>query len=64
MSRVLHVFTGDWATGDHVACLFHTQLMFLKNRKRTRHKKKFDDDERIRSLTEAEAITSEITGGK
>ena len=66
MFRVLDVVTVKWATGDlpeECRFLLDTQLIFLKKKKEPTTKM-FDDDEWIRSLTEAETITVDIPEGK
>ena len=63
--RVLDILAAMWATGDFPEeCRFflNTQLMFWKKDKY--HNKEFDDDERIRSLTEAEAINADVPEGR
>ena len=63
--RVLDALTVKWATGDlpeECRFLLDTQLMLLKTGKEPTTKM-FDDDEWIRSLTEAETITADIPEG-
>ena len=58
----LDILTIEWATGDlpeECRFLFDTQLMFLKKEKDPTTKQ-FDDDEWIRSLTEAQEVTTDI----
>ena len=60
--RELENFTIKWATGDlpeECRFLLNTQLMFLKKEKDPTSKQ-FDDDEWIRSLTEAQEVTSDV----
>ena len=60
--RVLDILTVKWATRslpDKFRFLLNTQLMSLKKEKDPTTKM-FDDDERSRSLTEAQEITSDI----
>ena len=59
MFRVLDVLTGKWATlilPEERHFLLNTQLMFLRKEKEPPQQKWLDDDEWIRSLTEAEAV--------
>ena len=58
-SRSLDILTIQWATGDlpeECRFLLNTQLMFLKKEKDSASKQ-FDDDEWIRSLTEAQEVS-------
>ena len=60
--RGLDILTIKWATGDlpeECRFLLNTQLMFMKKEKDPTSKQ-FDDDEWIRSLTEAQEITTDI----
>ena len=60
--RVLDILTVKWATGDlpeECHFLLNTQLMCLKKEKDPTSKQ-FDDDEWIRSLTEAQEVTADI----
>ena len=60
--RGLDVLTIKWAIGDlpeECRFLLNTQLMFLKKEKDPTSKQ-FDDDEWIRSLTEAQEITADV----
>ena len=60
--RGLDIVTIKWATGDlpeECRFLLNTQLMFLK-REKDPTSKHFDDDEWIRSLTEAQELTTDI----
>ena len=64
--RLLHTLKVKWATWDlpeECRFLLNTQLMFLKKEKEPTTKM-FDDEEWIRSLTEAEAIVADIPEGK
>ena len=57
----LDIFTIKWAMGDlpgECRFLLNTQLMFLKKDPTS---KQFDDDEWIRSLTEEQEVTTDIT---
>ena len=61
--RGLVILTIKWATGDlleECRFLLHTQLMFLKKEKDPTSKQ-LDDDEWIRSLTEAQEITADAS---
>ena len=53
MFRVLDVLTVTWATGD-----LPEESDALEEKEPTT--KLFDDDERVRSLTEAQAVTADI----
>ena len=58
----LDILTIKWATGDlleECRFLLNTQLVFLKKEKDPRSKQ-FDDDEWIRTLTEAQEVTTDI----
>ena len=58
----LDIPTNKWATGDlleECRFLLNTQLMFLKKEKDPTSKQ-FDDDEWIRSLTEAQEVTADV----
>ena len=60
--RGLDILPIKWATGDLLEeCRFflNTELMFLKKEKDP-SSKQFDDDEWIRSLTEAQEITADV----
>ena len=60
--RGLDIVTIKWAIGDppeECQFLFNTQLMFLKTEKDPTTKL-FGDDERIRSLTEAQEILADV----
>ena len=60
--RELDVVTIKWATGDlpdECRFLLNTRLMFLKKEKDPTSKQ-FDDDEWIRSLTEAQEVTNDV----
>ena len=60
--RGLDILTIKWAPGDlpgDCRFLLNTHLMFLKIKKDTTSKQ-FDDDEWIRSLTEAQEVTADI----
>ena len=60
--RGLDILTIKWATGDlpeECRFLLNTQLMFLK-KENDPTTKQFDDDEWIRSLTEAPEVTTDI----
>ena len=61
--RRLDIFTMKWAIGDlpeECRFLFNTQLMFLKKKEKDPTTKQFDDDEWIRSLTEAQEISADV----
>ena len=65
MFRGLDVLAIKWATGDlpeECRFLLNTQLMLLKKEKDPTSKQ-FDDDECIRSLTEAQEITTDVPKG-
>ena len=60
--RELDILTIKWATGDlpeECRFLLNTQLMFLKKEKDPTSKQ-LDDDEWIRSLTEAQEVTTDV----
>ena len=60
--RELDILTIKWATGDlpeECRFLLNTQLMFLKKEKDPTSKQ-FDDDEWIRSLAEAQEVTTDV----
>ena len=60
--RGLDILTILWATGglpEECRFLLNTQLTFLK-KKKDPTTKQFDDDEWIRSLTEAQEVTTDI----
>ena len=60
--RGLDILTIKWATGDlpeECRFLLNTQLMFLKKEKDLTSKQ-FNDDEWIRSLTEAQEVTTDV----
>ena len=60
--RGLDILTIKWSTGDlpeECRFLLNTQLMFLK-KELDPTSKQFDDDEWIRSLTEAQEITADV----
>ena len=66
MFGVLQVLTVKWATGDlPEECQFflNTQLMFFCKNEKEPATLLFDDNELIRSLTEAETITAVIPSG-
>ena len=54
--RCLDILTIKWATGD---LLLDARLMFLKTEKDPTSKQ-FDDDEWIRSLTEAQQVSTDV----
>ena len=58
----LDILTIKWATGDlpeECRFLLNAQLMFLKKEKDPTSKQ-FDDDEWIRSLTEAQEVSTDV----
>ena len=62
MFRELDILTIKWAMGDlleECRLLLNTQLVFLKKEKDPTPKQ-FDDDEWIRSLTEAQEATTDV----
>ena len=64
--RVLDILRVKWATGDfpeECRSLLDTKLMFLTEEEKDFTAKLFDEDEWIRSLTEAQAVTGDIPKG-
>ena len=60
--RELDILTIKWATGDlleECRFLLNTQLTFLEKEKDP-SSKQFDDDEWIRSLTNAQEVTADV----
>ena len=60
--RELDILTLKWSTGDlpeECRFLLNTQLMFQKKEKDSTSKQ-FDDDEWIRSLAEAQEVTTDV----